>query len=334
MSLKKRNAIVPQMIDYDQVGDQWVPYLMLVDRPNRSFSSVSTNEYGFRTTLGRNGSAISIKDVGDSKVGIILGSSAVFGVGATNDRYTIPSILNQITDELWLNYGVRAFNSTQELLLFLLYLPSKPKRIVLFSGVNNITLAFLAQNPSPVYNSFFYQTMFERTMANPPKEYVGVRPAASQLIKELRRKFSSPVGATPARASLDSGLYDDVMTCFRRDLRSIKALSDGLGAQLCFALQPMATWIEKSLSSEEENIFSILDGLSQDWQVLSKNIGAIRDRYFDDVQTVCSASNIPFYNLNRDPAFSGKEWLFVDRVHLTDKGYALSADILKREFGL
>lgn len=334
MSLAERNSITPQMIDYDKVGDQWVPYLMRFDRPNRRFGAVSTNRWGFRTTVDRDGAETSADKIGVNPVGVVLGASAVFGVGATGDRHTIPSILNQITDGRWLNFGGRAFNSTQELLLFLLHSPVTPERIVLFSGVNNITLAFLTQSPSPIYNSFFFQTVFERAMANPSGEYIGVRRAVTQLAKELRHRFLLAGKATPARNALNDTCYGDVIACFRRDIRAMKALSDGLGAKFVFALQPMATWIEKNLSTEEAKIFSILDSLSQDWQVLAKNIGAVRDRYFSDVESICAASDVPFYNLNLDPDFKADEWLFVDRVHLTDKGYALSANILKREFNL
>lgn len=336
MSLEARNAITPQMADYDRVGDQWVPYLMRFDRPNRSFESVTTNEWGFRTTLARDGHAVSfapLDEKDDNYRGIVVGSSAVFGVGATHDRHTIPSVLNRTTNGTWLNYGGRAFNSTQELLLFLLHLPKRVDHIVLFSGVNNITLAFLSDRPSRIYNSLFSQTIFERAMANPAGEYIGLRRAATQLAKEIHHRFF-PTRKPIVRQSLDSTCYEEILTCFRRDLTAIKALGDGLGASVHFALQPLATWIDKDLSPEESKIFQILDGMSQDWEVLAKNIHNVKDRYFDDVAGVCADLSIPYTNINLAPSFKNRDWLFVDRVHLTDQGYGLAADIIKREFSL
>ena len=49
--IKSRNKIVPQMIDYDKIGDRYVPYLMRFDNPDRKFKSVSTDKYGFRQTF-------------------------------------------------------------------------------------------------------------------------------------------------------------------------------------------------------------------------------------------------------------------------------------------
>ena len=40
------------------------------------------------------------------------------------------------------------------------------------------------------------------------------------------------------------------------------------------------------------------------------------------------------YDINASEEFSQKEWLFVDRVHLTDRGYELATKIMMREFGL
>jgi len=334
MSLEARNAIAPQMVDYDRVGDQWVPYLMRFDRPSRNFGSVTTNEWGFRTTLNRGGNIASIApghELDSDYCGIVLGSSAVFGVGATHDRHTIPSVLNRTTNGIWLNYGGRAFNSTQELILFLLHLKAQVNRIVLFSGVNNITLAFLSERPSRIYNSFYFQTMFERAMENPVGEFVGIRQTVRQLGKEIHQRIF-PSRKTIVRQTLDKSCYEEILACFRRDLTAIKALGDGLGAPVSFALQPLATWIEKDLSKEESKIFRILDDMSQDWTVLANNILEVKDKYFNDIACICADLNVPFTNLNLAPSFKNSDWLFVDRVHLTDLGYELAADILKKEF--
>ena len=329
------------MADYDQIGQrqEWVPYLMSFCQPDCRFASVTTDNFGFRTTLDREDRPVSSKmlnsrQASDELCSIVVGGSTVFGVGATHDRHTIPSILNQTTNGPWLNFGGRAFNSTQELILFLLHLPRRLGRIVVFSGANNIVLASL-NRASPVYGAFFNQSVFESAMKNPPAEYIGIRPAVAQLLKELRHRIMTRGAYRDLSASsLDSG-YQNVLACFRRDLRAFRVLAAGLGVPLHFALQPMATWIDKTLSAEEQQLFDILDGLqAKAWRVLSKDIGTVRDRYFDDVAKVCLEEDVPYYNLNLDPAFREGKWLFVDRVHLTDGGNALAAAIVKREFKL
>ncbi len=337
MSLTRRNQIVPQMADYDNIGDQWVPYLMRFDRPGRLFPSVSTDNWGFRNSIDRQGKILkhpisTSMPSGDQSIGVVLGSSAVFGVGASHDRFTIPSKLNSTSDTQWLNYGGRAFNSTQELLLLQLFLPQHLQKIVVFSGVNNLTLACLSRRPSPVYNSFFAQSSFERAMINNTDAYVGVRKAFSRLVDEVHHRIF-PSASEAVLGEIGAG-YQDVLTCFRRDMRILKALADGLSASLCFALQPLATWLDKPFSEEESNIFRILDELSGDWRVLASFIGAQKDRYFKDVEHICYDLDIPFCNMNQATEFNTYEWLFVDRVHLTDRGNEIVANILIREFAL
>ena len=111
-------------------------------------------------------------------------------------------------------------------------------------------------------------------------------------------------------------------------------LANGLGIQLHFALQPLATWMEKLLSSEEKEIFKILDLMSNDWQVLAHQIKTVRNEYFSDVEKICHELSVNYFNVNLAPEFLTEEWLFVDRVHLTDRGCEIAAKILKKEFGL
>lgn len=334
MNLEERNRILPQMAEYDRVGDQWVPYLMRFDRPNRAFPSVSTGAWGTRNTVASDGEMLNVGKPAqrDQPFNIMLGSSTVFGVGATHDRFTIPSRLSQMKMEPWLNLGGRAFNSTQEWIILMLHLPPRIGKILVLSGVNNLTLAFLSSRPSPIYNSFFAQSTFEQTMADPKDEFIGVRRAAERLLKELRHKFW-PEPRQLARASLTE-VYDTIMQCLRRDLICLKSMADGLRVPIYFALQPMATWIERVASEQESRVFSLLDEMSMDWEVLARYLIDTRDRYFADVEATCSDVGIPFYNMNFAPEFCTSETLFVDRVHLTDLGYERAARVLLREFAL
>lgn len=334
MSLKERNSIVPQMRDYDQIGDRWLPYLMRFDSPSKNFKSVSTDQWGFRTTIDREGNSIDLHESrkSDNPANIVLGSSAVFGVGATRNSRTISSYLNQGSDREWWNYGGRALNSTQELILLQLFLPKNVETIVVCSGVNNLTLAGVSDTCSPIYNSFYYQTMFERAMQNPPKEYVGIRQAL-KLVQHAIFSKSSHSKESQGEQSIEQR-YESVLECLRRDIRCLAALSSGLGAKFYFALQPFATWIDKPLSSEEQRIFSILDNMSRDWNVLARLLGSFQQRYSEDVSKICKDYSVPFIDLNKSSSFCIDEWLFVDRIHLTDKGYSVISEELIMNFQL
>ncbi|MFM8778940.1 MAG: SGNH/GDSL hydrolase family protein, partial [Acidimicrobiaceae bacterium] len=109
-AVERRNLIVPQMRDYDELGmrQEWVPHLMYFHPRNAALKSVTTDEFGFRNTTGAKPGA---------PTALLVGGSSVFGIGATSDAMTIPSLLNTATKYNWLNFGGRAFNSTQEAIL-------------------------------------------------------------------------------------------------------------------------------------------------------------------------------------------------------------------------
>ena len=89
--------------------------MMFFNKENFKSKNVNTDENGFRLNFidkkyQTNQDIISKK----KEVNIIIGSSLVFGFGATNDHKTISSILSERVGEIFLNYGGTAFNSMQE----------------------------------------------------------------------------------------------------------------------------------------------------------------------------------------------------------------------------
>lgn len=330
--LALRNSITPQMEYYDQLQQNRVPYLMSFHKPDFHSPVVTTDSQGFRKTLVTDGSTPlsmqSFLSADSSAKGVILGSSTAFGVGASGDHHTIPSVLNQLSEGTWVNYGGRAYNSTQESLLFGLYIPEKLDHLVVISGGNNLVLAYLNAETSPVFNSFFSQTSIAL-----PYESPSVREAFSQLTRALsraaRRRLENPA---PIRDL--SRQYNSILKCFRRDLRVLRDLGRGGGFRLSFVLQPIATWIPKVPSQEESELFAALDEIGSDWKIMSSYLERHGKTYRRDMAEVCSSLEVPFLDLNAEEAFTADSWLFVDRIHLTDQGYRLTATLLKERLGL
>jgi hypothetical protein len=335
MDTKTRYNIVPQMSDYDRVGESWNLYLMKTDTVNVKFSSVTTDQYGLRKTLTSKGEIVdnfpAPSNSDDGSLGIVLGGSTVFGVGATADQCTIPSFLNKTTETTWLNYGSRTYNSTQEQIRFSLLLPQKLNKLIIYSGVNNLTLAFVSSSASPIYNALFYQSQYEAKMKAPVADNIGIRWSLRILFEAIKKK----IGKEEKKVQFTLGRkYDSILSSFRRDLRVLQALCASLEAEVYFVMQPLATWIDRKLSKEESEIFPVLDSLGSDWKVLADFLGAQKNRYFNDIESICDELQVPFYNMNLSKEFSTDEWLFVDRVHLTDRGYELSSKVLKEVFKL
>lgn len=270
----------------------------------------------------------------------MLGASTVFGVGASHDRMTIPSLLNRHTGTTWYNYGARAYNSTQEAILFALHMPTDLRKLVLFSGINNLTLSLLSQRSSPVYNSLFgestFRDAFEQALMPKAAAPVTLRQMLGHNWRWLKARFQGTPSALPRPLveATPEEKYIAILSSFRRDLTLLRDLALARNFSLYFAFQPVASYLDRKLAQQEETIFTALDSVGQDWQVLASHITQYRARYLGDIAELCRELNVPFCDMNAAPEFRSSDWLFVDRVHLTDLGNELAARILKKEFGL
>lgn len=335
-AIEKRYSMIPYYQDYDRIEEPFRPYVMRMHQSNVALASVSTDEEGFRISTGADGKPLKREDflsATGSPKGIVLGASTVFGVGASGDRFTIPSILNQRTKTQWMNYGVRAYNSTQETLMLLLNLPATLERLVIVSGINNLTLAFLSENTSPTYNSLFFESTFRKAFQ------AAISPVEDTIGAQLRRLIATIMGrrqqhseSLPAQS--DEERYENVLKCQKRDFSLLAMLAKARNTEICFALQPMASFIERSPAAEETEIFQAFDNASREWSILAEKLSAYRERYRMDLRQLAEESGFRFMDLSACPELKSSDWLFVDRVHLTDRGNEQVVSALIREFNL
>ena len=328
-AVEQRNLIVPQMCDYDELGmnQEWVPHLMYFHPRNASKPSVSTDQFGARNSVGTKPNA---------PTALLVGGSSVFGIGATSDSTTIPSLLNASTKYNWRNLGGRAFNSTQETIL--LHLSNTKKidgPIVVMSGANNLTRSLMAGSFSPMYGAFFHQGLFEQQMKSAA---VGNRALARQLIAGLREKFGlgkkSNIQMTSHALSTKAESYKTMLTVFERDCEYLNMLAKHNSTTASFVLQPFALWINKSLTSQEIKLFELLDQEAESFSRILVELAEHKAQYARDVEAICANVGLKFLDLNLAPELRQPEWLFVDRVHLTDAGYSVVAKLLVRELSL
>ncbi|MDA2969164.1 MAG: hypothetical protein O2792_04930 [Actinomycetota bacterium] len=332
-AVEQRNLIVPQMRDYDELGlrHEWVPHLMFFHPRNVALKSVTTNEFGFRNTTGAKPGA---------PTALLVGGSSVFGIGATSDATTISSLLNATTKYNWHNFGGRAFNSTQEAILMHL---SNTKKIdgpiVLLSGANNLTRSLMSGSFSKMFGAFFHQGLFESQMRSAE---VGNRVLARQLMSGLSRRFG--VGkkqraqtaslTSPHTAASKAESYAAMLTVFERDCEYFKMLAKHNSTSASFVLQPFVPWIQKSLTTQETELFNLLDQEAEGFSRVLNELAELKQQYTRDLQAICARTGLKFVDLNSAPELQQPDWLFVDRLHLTDAGYAAVAKLLVRDLSL
>jgi hypothetical protein len=317
------------MRDYDELGMRqvWVPHLMYFHPQNVSLKSVSTDEFGFRNATGSKPGA---------PTALLVGGSSVFGIGATSDATTLPSLLNATTKYNWLNFGGRAFNSTQEAILAHL---SNTKKIdgpiVVMSGANNLTRSLMSGSFSKMFGAFFHQGLFESQMRSAA---VGNRALARQLIAGLRVRFgvgekqrSQPVSNT-SHSKAES--YTAMLTVFERDCAYFQMLAKHNSTSASFVLQPFAPWIQKTLTEQEKELFELLDQEAEGFSRVLSELAERKQQYTQDLQAICARTGLKFVDLNTASDLQKPDWLFVDRVHLTDAGYSVVAKLLVRDLSL
>ncbi len=241
------------MVDYDELGarQEWVPYLMYFNPRNTVYKSVSTDDRGFRKTTGGHNAKLTA---------LLIGGSTVFGIGATSDDATITSRLNGLTEHNWLNFGGRAFNSTQEaMLVHLANIEKVDGPIVVMSGINNLTRLLLPGNFSSMYGAFFQQSFFEKQMATAA---IGNRELLRMLINGLLNKFGvgkSAVSNSTSVTTTKADSYSAMLKVFERDCEYLQMFAKHHGTTATFAMQPFAPWMSKTLTDQETKLFALLD---------------------------------------------------------------------------
>lgn len=323
--MTSRNELTPHMAAYEQQfaddGDvRWQPYLMYFHPFGHRSSVVNTDAAGFRYSEYQ-GRKLSVADrPGVDAVRLVAGSSTVFGIGASADRWTLASCLsaNDRRGLPWLNFGGRSFNSTQELMLMVLNrhrLP-KVKEIVLFSGFNNLGLARLPEAMRGEHGAFFNCNQFFSALN-------GKSPGKLNFMANWlqgQRPAGEDDGAPP---DLDEQIHYAV-DLTARHLEVWKMLATDMGAKLSFVLQPLSGWVRARGCAQEQALFAELDELGSFSEVYGDILNPeVCAEYARRLAHAARPTSVNVLDISPILARSlaSKDWLFVDRIHFTDWGH-------------
>jgi len=326
-NIKERYLIAPQMELYDQVTCDYQPFVMFFNSANFSSKSINTDNLGFRL----NSWGDELKKHSDffnyEEISIVIGGSCVFGFGATSDEKTISSQLSKKTNQIYLNFGATAFNSKQEILLFLNFFKKykKIKNVIIISGVNDIYLNLLDSQDE--WGDFFFKNKYKKIhdlYKNRNKINQGLISNFLRLFNKKTEKKTIKDESTINFKELKKN-YDEIFSLWG-------ALSNAYNFNIYNFLQPIPAWLNKPLSIEEKKLFNILDNSSDNAHINLKKLSNIENynSFLEILEDTSKKNNINFVDLNKE--FLNTEdidkWLFVDRVHMTDKGYEELAEIV------
>jgi hypothetical protein len=345
MMHRERYQIAPQLEAYYQIPTVLAPYLTLIQQPNYRSEIINTDASGFRFSYHGTERINDQSWRNAEKRGIILGGSFVFGVGATDDQHTIVSALNAASGISFLNLGIRAGNSTQELISTIPFL-ANADYVLVCSGVNNLVVSVQSTGENDVYGPLFSEGLLTKLAQYPDSELLkrlSLQDVGTTFLLNLLRKriqnvlFGKLDGQKLGqRANFKHGdserdldaVCEAAVDRTQRDLTLLAGACAGK-SKLIFALQPFASVMPKKLSSEERQLFAITDKMQyQHWQMLKDELVRLWPTYASRLTEICAELDVPILDLSQ-AAYDG--WVFVDRVHMNDAGYFQSAQHVAKE---
>lgn len=340
--LEDRYQLCPYMRIYDRLEPVLLPYMTFGVSPNFRSEVVNTDRHGFRLSFCHQQPIDSLSWWQASRRGLLLGGSFVFGVGSTTDRSTVVSQLGTHTGIAFLNLGIRAGNSLQELIAALPFL-SSADIVMVCSGMNTLITHLQSLGMNELYGPLFGEECFAVLSRQPLRELANWIEHGGQPIRlgrlvrtvgeSVRRRLASQNGTSPHPASLQASSSRDFATAMaravqqqERDLRVIARVLPEK-ARLLFAVQPVAAGLRKTFLEEEVELFRLNDCINakirrDQWMALKQHMVEYWPKYTELLQQMCQRLGVPFLDLN---GLTYHGWCFVDQVHMTDEGQAQTA---------
>ena len=278
--------------------------------------ALSTDQIGSRVSYF-NDARVSYANYRMSKgdYSVLLGNSVAYGVGASSDSNCIASQLCRLTENPWYNLAGRAYNQTQEVLSLLLLGAERHKNIVVFSGINNLIFSLAFNQFSGPVMPFWGQNEFNTL--NDRKE----------VITSDKKDEACSLEANYSKMKLFLDRDLQILSAFAKN----SFMDNCCAGRLIYVFQPLLAWLNKDLHPSEK---CAIDSWDRDTKSLFKeahkphNILPLKDRYLDDLATLCRKHGIDFFDMNTAKEFIQSDNLFLDRVHLTDLGQLRAAECI------
>lgn len=344
--INPRYNYLPQMEEYDNLSQDFALYSMFTHTKNFSGFHITTDNYGFRYSEFEN-KLISLETelFSQKKTNLIIGGSTVFGVGASNDQNTISSYLSKKTNERWINIGLRAGNSFQEY-LNLIKILGKLKNIgeiVFLSGLNDIYMNLAFDKSNFLDDLIFNQTDIENFMNkfrlsqhSRKKIILASFISVFKKVKTLDiihlKTVKDMINFKKVKTSLKKESEDELFSIFERNFLLYSALEKTLkNTSIYFFLQPYFYWVDKKSNLKEDEIIEYLNNKSETSSYIYKKINSsLHNKVSKKLNDFSQKYKLNFFDLNNENFGSKEDFIFADRVHLTDLGNKITAEMISK----
>jgi hypothetical protein len=340
----------PQHKDYVALALEFRPFVMATHQPLYRSPAVNTDKFGLREQYAPDGVFLDMARLPSlcAECDVVLGGSTVFGVDATSDKATLPHFLSR-PQQPCLNLGIRGATCQQEVVLFLLlkqYLP-KVRNVILFTGVNNCSLASLEGTLQfPDFGGIFseeyhFNSFISQAIHANGSRALWVKQRCCSLVDRLhrrsrlgrwllggRRRAEMLGGSSPQPYDFEAKV-DSINRFLANDLHTWGCLQQATGCKVHFVLQPAIRWTRKPLTPMEAECFEA--DVVRIPSMMRYATPEFHTRYRAHISSLCQTHAIDFHDastwLNEAPY--AEKTLFTDVCHLTDEGNRVMAELLR-----
>jgi hypothetical protein len=266
---------------------------------------------------------------GTRKLAVMLGGSSAFGHYASSNETTITSYLNRLQSEyFFVNAGVPSWNSTQELARLTMQIADmRPALVMAYDGANDAALVDNGLDGGAVKYPAGSPENFDRL-----EEVVGLarRPWARitwrGLFPEITNRYDKYIaGDEPRRPPLDRAIIDAAARAYTGNLSRMAAVSRDAGARFIAVFQPIAG-LHRHVAAEDFDPRDFADTAAFHRTTMSIKRA---DLEFWDLSAMFD-EELAAIPVDRDALTD--QTIFIDEVHVTDRGNEMIARRLLREF--
>lgn len=333
----------PAIKDYDNfmhIGARFLPYTMYFHYSNFESPTINTDILGFRYSYKGKEKFSPANLPPSNSINLFIGGSTALGVGATNDKFTIPSYLSTLRNEYWLNLGGRGYNATQEALLFMMHYPKfrDIKKVIVFSGINTLALEGMPEEFTSDHGKYYYSYEFQYYMNMYNEDLKKKQDTYSDNLLYKKEVSNSIKDFNPTEKIIndaESLLSRRIITAGENIIQSLynlKLLLVPFNVSPIFILQPMAYWIKDTLSPQEKDLFLAADASPNNFYRLFSKVlqKEVHKPFYYYLKNKCEKLDIECFDMNEFLKESDfiNEFIFVDRVHFNNFGHMEIARII------
>lgn len=348
MNKNFKYELAPQWKVYEEIGYNWLPFLMFKEPPNFRSEVCNTDNRGFRFNSRNFKDNKTIFKINENKnTSLILGGSFSFGVGSTSDENTISGYLSSNGDN-FLNLSGSAHIGFQEIVSIFsnINLIKKVDKIIFISGINDLYLSnfFGISYPDTFYFNSEYIANMNQTKIGFKKKIFKffldkVSPGilkGNNINKLKKENFLNFLFSKKFRTS--HTIHEELTLSMEQKLERNFIIYDMLkkyfNCKVYFYLQPGLLW-SKEKSEEEEKLFEYSNiFFKEKTEFINKLFTAGNYEYLKNIFTKLSIKyDISFVDLNEyfKKNLKKNDWIFLDSIHINDNGNKLISEIIKSQ---